>query len=328
MTPQTITPDTPFSLTAAADFGFGPNTGRPMPRGAEMRLAFVTDDLRHHAGVHLLQQPSGSITATVESEAASDVVMGQVRRILSLDRPGAAWLEVGRHDPVIGLLQEVHAGLRPVLFHSPYEAAAWSVISARRHRTQAAALRTRLAAAHGATFRLAGEDVLAFPTPEPLLGLRGFPGLEPARVERLHAVAQAALRGELEAQVLRDMPPDAALGTLQQLPGIGPTYATLILLRATGATDILTYNEPRLPSYVAHFYGLEHPTATRADMEEISTAWRPFRTWAAVLIRVAGDRAALSWAPTPPRQASVGQSGSLTQRERRRGRREGAAARH
>ena len=94
-------PDTPFSLGAAAAFGFGPQTGRPKPKSAgdEMRLAFVTDDLRHHAGVHLAQRPDGTITAAIDSAADADAVLGQVRRILSLDHPAAGWLAVGELGP-------------------------------------------------------------------------------------------------------------------------------------------------------------------------------------------------------------------------------------
>ncbi len=50
--------DGPFSLTAAAAFGFGPSTGRPYPGEDLMRLAFVTDDLQHQVGVLLSQEPS------------------------------------------------------------------------------------------------------------------------------------------------------------------------------------------------------------------------------------------------------------------------------
>jgi DNA-3-methyladenine glycosylase II len=70
-------------------------------------------------------------------------------------------------------------------------------------------------------------------------------------------------------------------------------YATLILLRATGITDALTFAEPRLRGYVAHFYGTGTDPASPQELERIAEAWRPFRTWAAVLIRVAGDRADL-----------------------------------
>ena len=183
--------------------------------------------------------------------------------------------------------------MRPVLFHSPYEAAAWSIISARRYRGQAAVIRDRICAEIGRTYSLAGEEIRAFPLPHRLLKADTLPGVAPNRVEWLHAVARAALDGVLDAQRLTSMEPVDALAQLQELPGIGPMYATLILLRSTGTTDVLTFAEPRLPGYVAHFYGTGPTPASREELTRISAGWRPFRTWAAVLIRVAGDRLGL-----------------------------------
>ena len=56
----------------------------------------------------------------------------------------------------------------------------------------------------------------------------------------------------------------------------------------------MTFSEPRLPSYVSQFYGLGPAAASREQIQRISEGWRPFRTWASVLIRVAGDRAGLA----------------------------------
>ena len=206
-----LQPDTPFSLGAAAAFGFGPNTGRPSARragsgAAEMRLAFVTDDMSHHAGVHLAQRPDGTITAALDSAADRGAVLAQVRRVLSLARPAAGWLAAGERDPVLGGLQREHDWLRPVLFHSPYEAAAWSIISARRHRAQATAVRTRICAAAGAMTTVAGEEVPAFPLPAALLAAGTLPGISQERVEWLHAVARAALDGRLAPARLAAMP--------------------------------------------------------------------------------------------------------------------------
>lgn len=288
-----ITPDGTFSLAAAASFGFGPNTGRPKPDGDSMTLAFVADDLAHHAAAILHQDADGALRTRIFGEADPDLVLAQVRRILSLDHSGTEWAAVGRRDPVIGRLQSEHPGLRPVLFHSPYEAAAWAVLSQRRHHAQATAVRRRLSAAHGRVFRLPSGDVEAFPLPEDLLRVSTFQSLEPQRIDRLHAVARAALDGLLDPARLLALEPAAALADLQRLPGIGPMYAGLILLRSTGATDILTLNEPHLPAYVAHCYGLPEP-ATPAELQRIAEAWKPYRTWTSVLIRVAGDRVGLA----------------------------------
>jgi DNA-3-methyladenine glycosylase II len=289
----TIQPDTSFSLAAAAAFGFGPRTGRPKPAANQMSLAFAADDMYHHAGAHVLQEPDGAITVTVDTEADPEAVLWQVRRILSLDQDGARWAEVGTRDPVIGALQREQDWLRPVLFHSPYEAAAWSIISARRYRGQAAVIRDRISAEIGRTYTLAGEEIRAFPLPHRLLKTDTLPGVAPNRVQWLHAVARAALDGVLEPRRLASMEPADALAELQELPGIGPMYATLILLRSTGVSDVLTLTEPRLPGYVAHFYGTGAAPVSREELSRIAEGWRPFRTWAAVLIRAAGDRQGL-----------------------------------
>jgi len=304
--------DGPFSLSAAAAFGFGPNAGRPAPGDeAMMRLAFVTDDLSHQAGAVLRQQPDGDLSAEISGTADAAAVEGQVRRILSLDRPAAGWIEAGRRDPVLGRLQAEHPGLRPVLFHSPYEAAAWAMLSQRRHRSQAAALRRRLSEAAGQPFELAGQTEYAFPLPERLLSLDSFPGLEPQRIERLHGVAQRALAGELDAGRLAATETGQALALLRTIPGLGPVYATLVQLRSTGVSDALTLNEPRLRSYVRHFYELPRDPDEPA-LESMAEPWRPFRTWATVLIRVAGDQAGL---PREADRASGRQRGQAVRSE-------------
>lgn len=292
-----ITPDGPFSLAAAAGFGFGPHTGRPTPDSTSgvdeaMKLAFVTDDFRSHAFVSLTQSADGVVEATIDSDADPAAVERQVARILSLDSSGTEWLKVGVTDPILGGMQRGFPGLRPVLFHSPYEAAAWSIISARRQRAQGTVVRNRIAQALGRTYGDGKDALFAFPTPERLLELRDVQGLEVAKVQRLHAVARAALAGELDPAVLLAMSTDDALAHLQRLPGIGPTYSMLILLRSTGATDAMTGIEPRLPTYLAHFYGLPAP-ASPEQIAGIMDGWRPFRTWSAVLVRVAGDRLGL-----------------------------------
>ena len=91
---------------------------------------------------------------------------------------------------------------------------------------------------------------------------------------------------------------EQALTELQAIPGIGPVYAGLVLLRSTGVTDAMTLGEPRLPSYLRHYYSLPAIPDDEA-IRRLAEPWRPFRTWAGVLIRVAGDADELPWEAGP-----------------------------
>ena len=288
----TFEPRGPFSLRAAAEFAFGPSAGSAPPFDGALRLAFGVDGGDGYAGV-VVRQPGdeGRLECEVHADGGDlTLIERQVARVLSLDHDGEAFLEVGSRDPVIGELQRRYPGQRPVLFYSPYEGAAWSVISARRQPAVAAKLRRELGVTLGRTFELAGEPVVAFPRPDRLLEAVPLPGLGEEKIVRLRGVAQEALGGTLDPRVLRELGPDAAWSALQGIRGIGPFYAGLIVLRASGFADaLLPMPEPRVLRHAARFYVLDAPP-TLAEFTELATAWQPFRTWATVLLRLAGDR--------------------------------------
>jgi len=287
----TIEPRGPFSLAAAAGFAFGPSQGPAPAFDGAMRLAFPIDGGEGYAGV-VARQPLEHGPVQCEVHGGGDLarVERQTARVLSLDHDGDAFLAVGERDRVIGELQGRHPGQRPVLFHSPYEAAAWSVISARRQPAQAAAVRRGLGVALGQTFELAGQQVVAFPQPERLLEAAELAGLGAEKSERLRSISRAALEGALDVASLHAMGPQDAWSALQDLPGIGPFYAGLIVLRAAGFADApMPMAEPRILAHVARFYGLPEPP-TLEQFSELALAWRPFRTWTAVLLRLVGDR--------------------------------------
>jgi DNA-3-methyladenine glycosylase II len=289
-----IIPRGPFSLKAAAEFGFGPNEGRPPPFDGAMRLAFALDGGTGYAGV-VLRQPAGDgpVALDIHTRDGGDPARAarQAARIVSLDHDGDAFQKVGDRDPVIKDLQRRHPGQRPVLFHSPYEAAAWAIISARWRTAQAAKVRDAIAERYGVTFDLEGRTLRAFPQPDRLAELSGdTPSLSAQKVERLRGVARAAVAGELDASHLQEIGPERTYEAVQRLNGLGPFYAGLVTLRASGFADaMLPIQEPKVLRNAARFYGLDEPP-TPERLIEMGEAWRPFRTWATVLIRLAGDR--------------------------------------
>jgi DNA-3-methyladenine glycosylase II len=254
-----------------------------------MRMAFRVDgDLETAVGVEVRQR-GDSLDLTVHGKADPDVVAAQVARIVSCDHDGEGFAHLGRRDPVIGALQQAAPGLRPALFYSPYEAAVWSVISARRARPQGIRLRERLNEAHGERFELSGQTVSALPAPSRLADLTDLPGLPADRLPRLHAVAAAAQRGDLDVDRLVALGPEAAAQAVQELPGIGPFYSQLIVVRACGFVDVLPADEARSRQAVHELYGITTPM-TDEEYASFADRWRPYRTWAVVLVRAAAHR--------------------------------------
>ena len=291
----TITPRGPFSLAEAATFGFGQREGGEWD--GVMRLAFCVDGYAGHAGVELRQEPDGTVRGMAQVRGTDsksgdlDAVVRQVARVLSLDHDAMEFVRVGERDPVIGRLQAVAPGLRPPLFYSPYEAAAWGVLSARRPAKQMQLVRQRLSEAHGEVFDLVGERLAAFPAPRQLLSVTSFPGIPADKIARLHGVADAALAGSLDVDHLKALGPERAMAEVQQINGIGPFYSALIVIRGTGFTDVLPVQEPKALALTAQLYQLDAPPGPE-EFARIAETWRPFRTWAAVLIRAAAGRIA------------------------------------
>ena len=297
-----ITPRGPFSLAESATFGFAQRDEASFD--GVMRLAFGLDGYDQHVGVELRQDDGAAVHGVVHGDRPDlAIVRRQVERVLSLDFDGEEFLAVGERDPVIGRLQAAAPGLRPPLFYSPYEAAAWSVLSARRSAAQMRQVRDRLGQARGAVFDLAGEQLAAFPAPEALLAVESFPGLPPDKIDRLHGVARAALDGRLDPARLLELGPERAISDLQAIKGIGPFYSELIVIRATGFADVLPSSEPKALDLAGRLYGLGGP-ATPEQLRQLAEPWRPFRTWAAVLIRAVTPRLPASELASSPAAAA------------------------
>ncbi len=264
----------PWSLVTSRTFweGFTPAALAPQNTANELATVFRVegDWSRAEATVSL----SGS-TARLEvaGDGDLDAAATQVARMLSLDVDAGAWPAVADRDPVIADAQERLPGLRPCGFHSPYEAAVWAVLSQRVRVTQAARLRQELLARHG--------DAGAFPAPEALRTLRlDLPG---RKAEYLQAVADAALEGRLDGAVLRSIDPDEAVRAGQEVKGLGPFAAELVVLRGANAPDALPSHERRLDGEVTQLYGADR------SLTEVAEAWRPFRTWAVLHLRALGE---------------------------------------
>ncbi len=315
-----VTPTGQYSLADQSRFFGGWIT--PGGDASSIVMPFPVEGCARSAAVRIHQESGGDVRGSVcldgdngpdgdndpdgdnnpdGDNGASDAAWRQALAVLSLDADGSGYAAIGDRDPVIGALQREHAFLRPVLFHSPYEAACAFIIGHRMRITQGRAIRQRMAAEHGMAFTVDGTGtdtvdgtgtdaaVHAFPAPRRLLTLDEIPGVNDEKVARLHGIAEAALEGRLDRAHLRGIPIDDALADVRRLRGIGEFFAAGILLRGAGVVDAIPGDDMTLAG-IRRFYHLDH-TPSAAEVEHITAAWRPYRMWCSVLVHASERRA-------------------------------------
>jgi 3-methyladenine DNA glycosylase/8-oxoguanine DNA glycosylase len=248
-------------------------------------MAFPVEGWEGSAAVALRQTMDGQIAGRAYSAAATaEKARTQALACLSLDVDAENWPAVSGRDAVIGRLQETYRFLRPILFHSPYEAAAGFIIGHRISIKQKQALVAKLAQDLGQAVDVEGQTFYAFPEPQTLLKLTTYKGLSEQKIERLHGVALAALDGLLDRNKLRLLPIETALTQLQSIPGVGPFFAQGILHRGAGVVDEVTSDD--LTQYAVQKAYQLNELPDHEQLQAISQAWRPYRMWATVLLHV------------------------------------------
>jgi DNA-3-methyladenine glycosylase II len=272
----TFHPRGPFSLTAAARFveDFPGTQGERPPEA--LRYAWAVDgDWRTVQAT--VRQDNNAVHAELTGQPPAQLTCRAARdleQMLCLDVDATGFSALGKHDRVVGALQRRFPGLRPVLFYTPYEAAAWTIVSQRIRMTQAARVKARLGDQLG--------DHGAFPAPARLAQLTApQQGLTTRKIDQLHTVAAAAHDGALTRAQLRAMTYQDGLEYLMQLPGIGPFSAELILIRGVGHRDALPDHDARLHQAIHSAY----KTTDDAAIQPITDTWRPYRAWVALLLR-------------------------------------------
>jgi DNA-3-methyladenine glycosylase II len=271
----TYRPKGAFSLAASQRWLYG-FAAADQPEAEDFVWAFLSDE-GEPVAVRLRQSASAVTAEVSEGTGDRDRLRAQVARILSLDHDGRPFDELD--DPVIARLRAAHPGLRPVLFPTPYEAAVWAILSQRTQRRQAGNMRRWLADHHGTTFEIDGDVHRTMVPPEILVDLRRIPGVPGPKLPWLRDIARATLEGDLDPEHLLAMDPEEAIKELQQIEGVGPFSAELILVRGAGHPDVYAKREPLLKQLLQQHYDTTDPS--------ITDRWRPRRSWASFLLRSA-----------------------------------------
>lgn len=282
---RTITVTAPFNLRTQNSFFGGWPVLHDTDESFAIVVAFAIENSDQSAAVVIAQSKDGELTAEAHGTSThNEQAIDQALAALSLDVDDTDWEAVGAHDKVIDSLQKKYDYLRPVLFHSPYEAAAGFVIGQRISIKQRQALQLKMAQAHGATIHIEGNDFFAFPTPQALLQIEEFAGISETKIERLHGIAETALSGKLDRKYLLSLPTQDALQELNSLNGIGPFYASGILYRGAGVVNDITDDD--LTRYaVGKAYSLVSEPSQK-EVLKIAEQWSPYKMWCEVLVHV------------------------------------------
>lgn len=272
------------SVTLAANASFVDKL-QAGPDGDALELALLLEGSWRTVGVRL-DQPARRVRVQVLANpdgATADDIRAQLGRMLCLDVDGTGFAAVAARDAVVAGLRQRYLGLRPVLFPTPYEAAARAIIGHQLPVRQAAAITRRISEEHGVQVEVGERTLHGFPAPDRLAGLPLVRGLAARKVEQLRALGTIA-PDWLGTARLRAMDRAEALVHLQKLPGIGPFSAELILLRGVGDPDAFPATEKRLHRAMAAAYHLgDEPEI--AALERIADQWRPYRSWVGLLLR-------------------------------------------
>ena len=131
-------------------------------------------------------------------------------------------------------------------------------------------------------------------------------------MDRLHAVAEAALDGRLDATRLRSSGPEQALADLQRISGVGPFFAELILIRGAGEPDYFSRTERRLHGAMGEGYGAD--PGDLDGLAALAEQWRPYRSSDRLPVPEPRREVALTPAllqpPAPPPRTPAGTRGS------------------
>ncbi|MEW5851048.1 MAG: DNA-3-methyladenine glycosylase 2 family protein [Myxococcota bacterium] len=287
------------SLTPVAPFDFSHTLhflGRFAPTRGEQRTERRLTKLMALHGQPVLFEVSAR--GTPEAPALDCTLhahhpLDEQARALAVDRIGFS-LSVGddlrpfyrraRTDPAFFPLVRRWHGFHQPKFFSPFENAAWAVLTQRTPMTLARRLKCTLMERLGVRWQHEGVEHLGFPEPatvaavsvEELTAILGHR----RKAAWIHGLAQAF--SNVDDAFLRHGHVHHVLEWLRALPGLGPWSSAFVAIRGLGRMEWLDVKEARLLSAASLVYGR---TLELAEARRLAEAYAEHRGYWALYLR-------------------------------------------
>lgn len=192
---------------------------------------------------------------------------------------------IAQKDEVFSPIIKSLYGLHQVKFLTPFEAAAWAVLSQRISIKVAHTLKERLVRFFPNSIEIEGANYLAFPSPSQLrlLSVEKLNLIlkNEKKSEYLMAVAEAF--SQVNEEFLRKGHINEVKGWLMNIRGIGEWSAHLVLIRGLGRMEELPEKDEVFFGCARMFYG---PETTKEELKKIADTYGDFKGYWAHYLRV------------------------------------------
>lgn len=290
-----LLPVAPFDFAQSLRFigGFGPSAGeqtladRTLTKAVQIGEQPVVFELAEASG------PGGPLLRyTLHAASPIDAALqraaeDRIAFFLSLNDDLRPFYALAEGDPVFEpIVQKLH-GYHQVKFLTPFENAAWAVLTQRNSMTIARGLKQRLTERYGASLAVGGVMYWAFPSAQALAQADSaelFDMLPAMRRAEYLQRAAFAFAGTDEGW-LRTTPYDQAEAWLRAIKGLGAWSASFILLRGLGRTERLPLGEEKMLAAASRAYGGGR-AITQAEAERIAARYSPYQGYWAHYLRV------------------------------------------
>lgn len=222
-----------------------------------------------------------ALTAT-ERAALED----RVGFFLSIGDDPRPFYALAEADPVFAPVARRLYGLHQPTFLTPFENAAWAVLTQRTPMPMARQAKDRLIARYGTAITVAGVTYRAFPEPATLAAaevadLGSEVGAE-RKGEYLRAVAE--FFAETDEDELRHGDYDQVAARLRAVRGLGPWSAGFVLIRGLGRTERVIGPERALAEAAGRLYGAGH-ALSEPDLRALFDRYGPYQGYWAFYVR-------------------------------------------
>ena len=245
-----------------------------------------------HPGVAEVQRSDDAQHLQVTLHLATfGAILEQVQRARSIfgaARDHSAAARALRSDTIIGSLVRRHPGLRMLGAWDPFETSIRILVGQQVSVAGASTITGRIVARFGTRIdsALPGSLHSLFPSPAALATADADQlDMPRARARAIAGLARAVANGELDFYRRESL--DDTLRRLLELPGVGPWTAHLIAARAFDQPDAFPASDLGLRKAAAHCLGRAEPLSA-TELEDLSTAWRPWRATAAAYLWISG----------------------------------------